>query len=476
MTLLTTLSNSPPDFWTGCFSKVMPTVAYSVTYTNGVDYDIDPEGVSPGLLAEDCLAYLVNSRHSGMGRTSGGANQDPYEHGVWLTGDVVNTITVNRLGISSAVDCRVTIGIVAVVDPNSDSRFWVRQRGPLTFGNSDFTKSAAVSGVEDATRVWVCITGQQTSNTSRPQSHQGYFTADYSGGNVELARGQTGLGAVGSYSVVEWGSDWRPVQRLAFTSGDIGSDSGSHDTWSFASPTVTNVAPITNLGGSVLIDISRAFPDCQYRINHTSSQGNNDLGEVIELTGVDELTSRTNTTTDSGFKNHVVWISEWDGHPDATPPIAEHISHFREGGVDGTPEGTEEGVTTTTITEVVSESNTSILGSTVSSDGTGAGSPRGRVDFCLASSTTVDETRSETSRSERRAYTVFQWPVGAMVFANRRAEISSAGSAAALLGVARSERSEVASAGSAAASLGVAGSERSELRQAGSAGSAIHSL
>jgi len=72
-------------------------------------------------------------------------------------------------------------------------------------------------------------------------------------------------------------------------------------------------------------------------------------------------------------------------------------------------------VVNTTITEVGSATNALILGASCSSDGVGNTSPRGQVDFALTSTTNVSETRSETSRDERRFYTVFEWPVGLSV-------------------------------------------------------------
>lgn len=406
------------DFATTCVSKVMTTSQAAVTLTNGVDYTV-PGGVQ----ADGCLFWISSTRKTGMGSSSGGGNQQPSDFGVWLgaASDGITNIQLRRNNVSTTENCRVTITIVSVTNPTSSSRFWVRDRGAISFGSSDTVVSgptipdSGVGGggdsVLDPTRVWVCVTGQQTDETNRGRAHTGKFTAKFDSNAAELSRGTSGAAATGSYAVVEFASDWKAVQRLAFNSPDDGTN-----IWdSTGAPTYANkalnipLAITTDLSGSALSNTARAFIDPQYRNSNRGNQGNDAQGEVVELTGTNQLTIRKSTNRDFGDKRHVVWIIEWDGPAGATPPVATHYSHW----VVQSEEGAEEGEISRTVTTVANLNTACVIGGSSSSDGTGNGTPRGNVDLCLTSATNVSEKRSETSRWERRAYTVFEWPEGA---------------------------------------------------------------
>jgi len=222
------------------------------------------------------------------------------------------------------------------------------------------------------------------------------------------------------------------------------------------------------------VDISHCWMETQFRNAVNSNQGNDDQGETVELTGIDELTLRKSVHASATSKFHVVYISEWNGPAGATAPIAQHVA----GHVDAGVEGAEEGVVNTTITEVGSATNALILGASCSSDGTGNTTPRGQVDFALTSTTNVSETRSETSRDERRFYTVFEWPVGVAAPAElgSRSQSSVAGSEGSQMAAQGSLRSQAGLSGSSLAQPATAGSLRSELGVAGSLGSQSSTL
>jgi len=406
------------DIHSQCVSVTMAVGDLSLTLLEGTDYTIPV----PGLTADRCLVMISSTRASGMGRTSGGGNQQPSDHGVWLGGatDGVTSINLRRNNISGTMNCRVTLQIISVANAASDSGFRVVDRGVVTFGSVDSVAQGPLvdtmnGGFNDAAidteRLVPIIIGQQSDETSRGRTHRGKFTSEFTGNQVVLERGDTGADAMCSYALIELGSDWKPVQRLAFTSSDAGSN-----VWLFGSETLANTFSITGEGGDTLTDISRCWMETQFRNAVNANQGNDDQGETVELTGVDELTLRKSVHASATSKYHVVYIAEWDGPSGATPPVAEHVSNFVLGVSDGTVPyeegGLEEGTITRTITTVADTSYASILGASCSSDGNGNGTPRGHVDLCLASATTVTEIRSETSRNERRFYTVFKWPVG----------------------------------------------------------------
>lgn len=498
MTLTTTLSSgSPPvsapdsedfDFDTECVTVVMGAGASAQTLTNGVDYDV-PAGVP----SDGCLFWISSTRKTGMGANSGGGNQQPSDFSVWLgaASDGINTIQLRRNNNSGSVTTRVTITIVSVLKSTSSSRFWVRDQGALSFGSGDtegvgpsLPDSGTGTGdsVVDPSRIWVCVTGQQTDTTSRARAHRGKFTAEFDSGAAKLTRGHTGAAATASYAVVEFSSDWKAVQRLEFTSPSDGSgvwDSTGAPTYPNKDLNITQ-AIVADLGGTALSDISRAFLDPQFRNSTNGNQGNDDQGEVVELTGTNELTIRKsdNANLNASNKHHVVWVIEWDGLGGATPPVSRHYSHFVIQEEEGF--GVEEGPIDRTVTEVGNLTNACVIGASSSCDGTGNGTPRGNVDVCLTSATVVRETRSETNRWERRAYSVFEWPLGVALntVASRRSEIASAGSGGSGVSVAGSAVSELTQALSAASGsiAGQAGSGRSELGTAGSGASDIQGL
>jgi len=404
------------DFWTSTFTYAMSSIQFVYSLNNGVEYDLPVEVTD----ADQVFAYIVNSRMSGMGQTSGGGNQAPRDHGVWLSGDVLTNIILNR-SISSTLDCRVTVAIIAVTKPASTSRFWVRQKGVVSFTSAATeTKSTAVTGVVDDTRVWPVITGQAAETSSRPASNAALFNSNYTGGNIVLARGDDAGKATAnvSYAVVEFGEDWNPVQRLKFFGAVQTPDtepyvSGSPWAPSPGDPTLTKTISITDAGGTAVGSLARTFMDCQYNWESAGACGNDDRGGTMELTGTNEITVRTSATAGPDLQAYVVHICEWiGGGAGESPPVAQHISHLQVPGENGGAEEAAIAISMPSSYEIEQEDNTSILGMCVSSDGTGAGTPRGSVDFELTSRTQVTATRSESSRTERRAYIVWEWPVG----------------------------------------------------------------
>lgn len=462
--------------------------ASAQTLTNGVDYT-----VSSSVPSDGCLFWISSTRKTGMGANSGGGNQQPSDFSVWLgaASDGINTIQLRRNNNSGSVTTRVTITIVSVLKSTSSSRFWVRDRGALSFGSGTTQASGPAlpdsgtgtgDSVVDPSRIWVCVTGQQTDTTSRARAHRGKFTAEFDSSAAKLTRGHTGDAAMASYAVVEFSSDWKAVQRLEFTSPSDGSgvwDSTESPPGVYPNSDLNiTQAIVADLGGTALSDISRAFLDPQFRNSTNGNQGNDDQGEVVELTGTNELTIRKSVNNNVASKHHVVWVIEWDGIGGATPPVSRHYSHFVEQEEEGA--GVEEGPIDRTVTAVSDFSNACVIGASSSCDGTGNGTPRGNVDVYLASASVVRETRSETNRWERRAYSVFEWPLGVALntVASRRSEIASAGSGESGVSVAGSAVSELTQALSAASDsiAGQAGSGRSEVGTAGSGASDIQGL
>ena len=454
MTLLTLLSASPDvpvgdvpasgsggssrDVKTTSFSVVMTPSETSLTLVAGIDYTIQP-----GLKSDQIHWFINSTRHGGMGTNVGGGNQEPRDHGVVFadTSDGLTQLVLSRSSVSGSDACRVTITIWCAVRPASKSAFRVRQRGVLTFGGSEVTKLASSSaGATINGQCWVCITGQGTETTSRGRAHYGSFTAKLLSGTVQARRG-VGPGVSGqddrlSYAVVEFAEDW-DVQRVEFTSPD-----DAVNVWRGPPNHELNIpVTISSEGGTAVADIARTFIDPQFRNSVAGNQGNDDQGEVVELTGVDTLTVRKSTNSDFASKDHLVWIIEDISTSPTLPAVVQHLSEY----VDSGAEGAEEGVTSRTVTDLGDLLSTTVIGGSCSADGTTNRTPRGRVDLLHSSAVVVTETRSETGSAERRAYCQMRFPSG------ERPSVVGSRAGAATVGAVEGGAATLSSRGGAAA-------------------------
>lgn len=389
----------------------MPTQAFHVergttivsgataTITEGAEYTL-PAGAT----ASNTWVRITNTRLTGNGRTSGGGNQNVDDFTAYVSNpsNVLTSITFERHGTGST-NTRVDWEIVTYVG-SGDNEVIVRDVGTAS-GTAITISGTQVTTISDASQVLVLITGQRSNNTDRNDWHTGLFTAalnDDGGGNYtpQFTRGEaTSTGSV-SYAVIEFtGSNWRPVQRLAFTNSGIG---GS--VWSTGAQTVATTFTLASVGGSDLLDASKAFLHCQYTYGGGTA-GLDDSGENVEIASATQLTHRCRAVSDSTLRQHVVWIIE-NTQADGTARnlVSEQIAFYIGTG------GTEEDTRTQACTAVDSIDESSIWGECCSCDGGGTALPRGANTVRLTATDTVTWVRSDNGQEQRMSWQVVQWP------------------------------------------------------------------
>lgn len=356
------------------------------TLTEGVDF-FECEG--------ECFIKHVSTRHSGLGRTSGGGNQNFDDFETYISNDAGlsaqgGTITFTRHGTTN--NDRVTWEIWDYIGPsNGDNEMAVLDTGSCTFGSASATcDGSSASGVTDDSDIVVFVTGHANPDTARSNGQMCWVTSEWvSASDVpRFTRGETGNECKVSYAVVEYtGSNWN-VERNEHT---------------FTS-SATQSETITSVG-----DISKAFFHTQQRnAGGNSYDGLVQAGSEVELTAATTLTFRLPllTTNWGSNMNAVTWVI-WN-----TQSVGKvmKVSHYNPTDqVNAT--GSEEENWQPTITALnYSVSETSITGMTTQSDGTGVAFPRSYLGAMLTNSTTVDFWQSDAGQEQEYSFQVVQWP------------------------------------------------------------------
>lgn len=392
-------------------STTLASSGATVTITEGVDYSLDASTT-----INDAFIRLTNTRHSGMGKTSGGGNQnsDDYTVTVQNPDNLLTSITFDRLGTSG--DCRISWEIIEYIGlTGGDNKIIVRDVGKIvTSATTDATiDGATISTIDDKNKACIFITGQRTEDTFRNYPHSGYFTAEFiASGDDWIPRFTRGedrsLHGHVSYAVVEFtGDNWRNVTRDAFDS-DTG---GPYWYTSSNGPLDCHTVDIS----VPLLNSSKAFIEPQYRVQSTGSQGIDDLGENIELgNSLTEFVQRRRTVTNDHLKFHVVWIIENTQNAGLGDMHVQHYEDYKS-----SVSGSEEQAYAITVSEVSSMDNTSVLGLSASADGSGNGMPRGFIDVRLTAADEVTFTTSDVGQEERRTFSVVEWPKDIPIYTDK---------------------------------------------------------
>lgn len=372
---------------------IMLNTELTSTITAGVDYE---------KCVGDCFITLVNSQHTGNGRTAGGGTQNADDFTTYISNDdglfpgVPTTVTFERHGNAAGTfDNRLEWEIREYIGKNeTGNKIIVWDTGTCTYtGSNTICDGASIPdfiGTDE--KVVVFITGQ-----ANPQTNNGNFpdcmnTSEWLGGSniprfTRIGGGTTVCDL--SYAVVEFsGSNWG-VQRIEhiFTGASLQTE------------------PITDVG-----DITQAFFHHQQRNADTA---NSDdvcrVGSEVEILSSDTLAYRLPQTTsgwDSDMQS-VTWIISNSETYTSEKPIVEYLNPPEEP-AGGAPEEHNWQVAITPLTYDTSE--TILTGLTTQGATCGSSFPRGSISAILTDSTTVDLYLSDRGTTHEYNFQVVQLP------------------------------------------------------------------
>ncbi|MHA2339489.1 MAG: LamG-like jellyroll fold domain-containing protein, partial [Candidatus Hodarchaeales archaeon] len=388
-------SGSGNDFKVLRGTTIISSSSATATITEGVDYTLES-----GQDATTSFIRITNTRLTGMGKTSGGGNQnnDDFNVRIQNPSNIATSITFERTGTSN--NDRVTWEIIQYTGPSGGANeIIVRDIGTTTCsGTTQTTDGPSISTIGNVNKVVVFITGQIAVDTARSDWWESLFTAELIGSGPytpRFTRGKSVSSNDGvSYAVVEFtGSNWANVQRL-----DISTECSTAWTTSNYNTAYTDVT-IQSEGGTDLTNFSRTFMHQQFRTD-TDSTGLDDSGDNVEIISNTQLRIRNSAT--SGTRNKVCWIVENLQSTGSTMEV-EHGWFYKDAG------GSEENAWTQTISQVNSMDTTSLFAQ-ASMDGTGTALPRGSIDYRLTSTTQITFTESDSGQEKIVSYEVIQWP------------------------------------------------------------------
>jgi prepilin-type N-terminal cleavage/methylation domain-containing protein len=353
---------------------------------NSVDYTLEP-----GVTTEDCFVRIVNTRLTGIGRTSGGGSQNLDDYTVQISNpqNILTSFNFDRVG--STNNCRVTWEIIQYIGAEGGANeIKVRTAVGGLSTTATAISGASLSNISNINKAVIYITGQSGSNTGTGEWNECLFTSDFiaSGSNwiPRFSRGRSSDTGRVSYAVVEFtGSNWRNIQRITFNSR------GS---------TVTILPP--------LLDTTKTFLHCQYRYvtNTYTDSGLDDCGETVEVLSTTQLTSRRRPTTgtDASSKYHVVWVIE-NTQSTGKRMIVQHVSGTR---TDNS--GSEEHVWSEAINGVRALDEASIQGETLASYDSGTAYPIGSEGLVITSTTNLNRIQSDMGQDCYYAHCIVQFP------------------------------------------------------------------
>ena len=369
----------PSDFKVIHGNSIIPSGSNSLTLTNGVDYNLEP-----GVAAEDCFVRIVNTRLTGIGKTSGGGQQNLRHFTVQISNpeNIINSFNFERVG--STNNCRVTWEIIQYIGAEGGANeIKVRTAVGGLSTTAISVDGPSLGNISDINKAVIYITGQSGSNTGTGEWNECLFTAEFKDDSVpHFSRGRdTDTGRV-SYAVVEFtGNNWRNIQRVTFNS---------------CGSTVDLDEP--------LLDVTKTFLHCQYTYVKNGDSGLDDSGETVEVLSTTQLRSRRRTSTDASLKHHVVWIIE-NIQSGGNYMIVQHIHGTRTD--NNQP---EEHVWSEAINEVRALDEASIQGETLASKGTGRAYPRGSEGLVITSTTNLNRIQSDTGQDCDYAHSIVQFP------------------------------------------------------------------
>lgn len=349
------------------------------TITAGVDYDA-PTGPA--------FVRLVNTRLSGMGKTSGGGQHEPDR---WMAvvaakSDLATSVTFQRTTTDD--DDRLAWEIVEYTgEAGGPNAFTLVDRGVVAFtgGNEDLVASVeAPAEVVDDEDIVVFITGQRTDSNHAGDTNLGEFTADWDADMDEAVfeRGEGGETGQVSYAVVRFGGSNWSVQRLEHT---FTTNSGSEP---------------QELDSSV--DPARTLLHVQSR----SSSGNNvDVGATAWVSTANALRFELSPSASVDATTTVAWVIANAQEGNGAMRV-EHLSGSRSN-----IGASEEDIWTVTLADPLPYlSWGSVMGECARVIGSGSNPPRGSIVLLLDDEQTVELRQSERDNDKVYRFSVVHWP------------------------------------------------------------------
>ena len=383
-------STAVPAFSVQRGTSIISAASATATITAGVHYTA-PASTS------NAFIRITNTRFTGMGLTSAGGTQNLLDFTARIDnpGNMLTSIDFTRIGTTN--DNRIDWEIIEYVgSAGGNNEILVRGTGDLSTAGLTAT-GTTLTNISNSNKVAVFITGQATNNLLNVDWGEALFTSDLVANGPDwdpvFTRERSVDTGYVSYAVVEFtGSNWRNVQRDEFQNTATAWDTTNTNN----SGTRTIPTP--------LLDASKAFLHVQFRNAQAPDTGLDDAGENVELTAsLTDFTTRRKTVTGAASKTLVVWVVE-NTQSGAGAMSVEHVAAY-----DSNTSGTEETAYTHTVSAAVQDES-SIMGESASTDGTGTAYPRGSANVRLTAANTVTWTVSDNGQEERRSFDVVQWP------------------------------------------------------------------
>jgi parallel beta-helix repeat protein len=356
----------------------------SVTITAGADY-VAPTG--------EAFIRIVNTRLTGMGKTSGGTSTtwddaDSWSAYIMNPSNLGTSIKFNRHS-TDTWDDRISWEIIEYIGPSGGvNEIKVRGVGNVTYATAGTTvNTSAISGISDDNDVVAFITGQASPETTAATGSL-WSTSEWlsASDKARFTRGDTGTDATDiSYAVVEFaGANWK-VQRTQHQFIAAGS-------WEYEGLT------------TAVESVSKAFIHTQHRAV-MASPGLDEAGEEAYLYNTTHLALQlqTGATTPSNFYC-VAWVIEHNNTNSSAMEV-QHIGGSRATG------GSEEDTWTESITSVSALNRTSIFCENGRSAGTAATNyPRGSINLQLSTTSSVELKQADTAQAQNYRFCAVEWP------------------------------------------------------------------
>jgi len=361
----------------------------TVTLTAGTDYTAPTNN-------DRAFIKLTSNRITGTGDTVGGGNQNPDDWS-WYISDpefAGGSVAFNRAGTANPQ--RFCWEIIEYIGSNGgNNEMIVRGVGTLTHTTSSTTvDTSTISGVSDDNDIVVFVTGQSALDINdRDEINAAYHTSEWISASdiARFTRGFTGSDANKlSYAVVEFtGTNWS-VERVEHT---------------FTADATEETETISSVGST-----SRAFFHAQFRLD--LEEGLDDSWAEMWLSSTTAVSFRTQNASGAlpSQEHAVVWVVSNSDTNSSTAMNVQHGSGTRTSA--GVSEGVnnEEDEWSNTITAVSDTSQTSVMGMSGRSTGTGVAYPRGAITFYLNSTTVVKSYQSDDGQTQTYRFQVVEWP------------------------------------------------------------------
>jgi len=360
----------------------------TVTLTAGTDYTAPASNSS-------AFIRLVSTRLSGMGVRTLGGTQEALNF-TWYISDpnfTGGTVVFSRTGTTGSDRlCWEIIEYVGAV--SSANEIIVRAVGTVAYTTTGLTvDGGAVTGIVNDSDVAVFITGQNSVEvTTEAQVGAGLSTAEWVAASdiPRFTRGIANSDANSiSYAVVEFtGSNWA-VERI------------QHQ---FTLAGTTETETITDVGAT-----ARAFFHAQFRGATVATLDEYGAEMWLSATTTASFLLQSGATTPSD-KYGVIWIVRNSDTTGGTKMNVQHISGSRATADISEGAANEEDEWTNAITAVGDTAQTSIMGESGRSAGTGAAVPRGWIALYLNSTTGVKLYTSDDGQAQNYRFQMVEWP------------------------------------------------------------------